>query len=117
MRWRSSPGPPLRPICSEKRAALTQNPALWRVMGTTMLRRRGQLNGALRFDSDRQRPCRAARGRASGEAEEIRAGGGEGAARRRRLRPYWHDPVEDAARDRAQSLRLARARLLWPRLS
>ena len=77
--------------------------------------RRGRPHAGLRSHRHRLRPGRAARGRAGGEAEEVRARRREGPARRRRVRPHRHDPVEDAARDGAQSFRLARARLLRPR--
>ena len=51
-----------------------------------------------------------------GQARQVGAGGREGPPGRRRLGAHRHDPLEDAARDRAEPDRLARARLLRPRL-
>ncbi len=69
-------------------------------------------DAAFRPHRHRLRACGAARGGASREAEEIRAGDREGPPRRGRLRAHRHYTLEDLARDGAQSFRLARARLL-----
>ena len=80
--------------------------------------RHGQGTGrhGLRHAGHRQRAFGPPRRGAVGQARQIGAGGRQGPAPRRRLRAHRHHPVEDAARDGAQPFRLARARLLRPRL-
>ena len=76
----------------------------------------GDVDGQLRHARHRQRPVRAPRRGPGGQARQVGAGGRQGPAARRRLGPHRHHPVQDAARDGAQPVRLARARLLRPRL-
>ena len=61
-------------------------------------------------------PSGPPRCRPGGQARQVGPRRREGPPGRRCFGPYRHDPVQDAARDGAQSLGLARARLLRPLL-
>ena len=76
----------------------------------------GDAHARLRPDRHRQRAFRPARRDPGRQARALRSRGREGPSCRWRLGSHRHDSLEDAARDGAQPLGLARARLLRSRL-